>query len=71
MPPLVCRNDRRTSDSSSDSDNQTESDEDDSDDNEERAFSSSNSEDDYLNDNDGYESEDSCANMPDLNSPSQ
>jgi hypothetical protein len=71
MPELIRRRDSDVSDSSTDSDYQPESDEDNSDDDEESVSSSSNSEDDYFNDDNGYESEDSCADMPALISPSQ
>ena len=71
ISPLVCRSDSRMSISSSDSDYQIESDEEGSDDNEESVLSSRNSEDDFLYDDNGYESEDSCTHMPDLTIPSQ
>ena len=71
MPSLVCCRDSEMSDSSADSDYQTKSDEDDSSDSEELVFSSRNSEDNYGYANGLYESEDSCANIPDLISPNQ
>ena len=68
---LIRHSDSGISDSSVDLDYQTKSDEDDCNDDEESIFSSSNSEDHYGYSNDGYESEDSCTDMPDLIHPNQ
>ena len=71
MPSLVCHSGSGISYSSADSDYQTESDVNDSKDNKESFFSSSYDDDDYGYENDGYKSEDSYVDMPDLISPNQ
>ena len=71
VPPLVRYSSSRMSYSSPDSDYQTKFDGNDPNSNEECVFSSSNSEDNYLYDDAGYESEDSCVDMPDLTSQNQ